>query len=65
MGLFNIFNIVSKDLYKNVKEAKEEIPKILNEYGLAFSDMTLFVCKYAGGHPDRDTFSSSILSTGM
>ena len=47
-----------KNLYRSKKKANEYVQKILDEYGLTFSGMTTFFCKYVGGHPERDRESS-------
>jgi len=47
-----------KGKYKNKNEAREDIVKIFNRYGLTISDISTYFCKYVGGHPDRDRESS-------
>jgi len=56
----------SKKKIKEQKKNKEEfIPKLLNEYGLTFSDVSIYFCKYVGGHPDRDKESFDNVLLGI
>jgi len=47
---------------KQKKEAAKLIHKIIDEYGLTFSNMITYYCKYVGGHPERNKETSSYSS---
>ena len=51
--------------YKLLRKKQDELTtkflKILNEYGLTFSDTLAYFCKYVGGHPERDGSSRNLL----
>ena len=47
-----------KNIFRSRSNAKIDIQKILDLYGLTFSGMTTYFCKYVGGHPERDSESS-------